>query len=138
MVANSRSQYIKQKHVATTHCLEILDRYRIIKLAGQQDLNRQTLLSIIVVGLSVPRILIGESRVNKENDSRCARSTLVFRDFTLKGVKCISCNFQSPFDLLRHQMNDILGDEGILKEVVQPGEGLPVPHNASVLSMAVF
>ncbi|TDH00284.1 hypothetical protein EPR50_G00186780 [Perca flavescens] len=39
----------------------------------------------------------------------------------------------SPFDQLRQQMNDVLGDEGILKEVVQPGEGPPVPQNASVL-----
>ncbi|XP_037607134.1 inactive peptidyl-prolyl cis-trans isomerase FKBP6 isoform X2 [Sebastes umbrosus] len=30
-------------------------------------------------------------------------------------------------------MDDVLGDEGILKEVVQPGEGPPVPENASVL-----
>ncbi|XP_036941726.1 inactive peptidyl-prolyl cis-trans isomerase FKBP6 isoform X2 [Acanthopagrus latus] len=39
----------------------------------------------------------------------------------------------SPFDHLRQQMNDVLGDGGILKEVVQPGEGPPVPQNASVL-----
>lgn len=32
-------------------------------------------------------------------------------------------------------MNDILGDGGILKEVVHPGEGPPVPQNASVLSI---
>ncbi|XP_032441726.1 inactive peptidyl-prolyl cis-trans isomerase FKBP6 isoform X1 [Xiphophorus hellerii] len=31
-------------------------------------------------------------------------------------------------------MYDILGDGGILKEVVQPGEGPPVPQNASVIS----
>ncbi|XP_041831016.1 inactive peptidyl-prolyl cis-trans isomerase FKBP6 isoform X2 [Melanotaenia boesemani] len=30
-------------------------------------------------------------------------------------------------------MDDILGDGGILKEVVQPGEGPPIPQNASVL-----
>lgn len=35
-------------------------------------------------------------------------------------------------------MRDVLGDGGILKEVVQPGEGPPVPQNASVLSIAVF
>ncbi|XP_059212466.1 inactive peptidyl-prolyl cis-trans isomerase FKBP6 isoform X2 [Centropristis striata] len=39
----------------------------------------------------------------------------------------------SPFDHLRQQMDDVLGDGGILKEVVQPGEGPPVPENASVL-----
>ncbi|XP_054474622.1 inactive peptidyl-prolyl cis-trans isomerase FKBP6 isoform X2 [Anoplopoma fimbria] len=39
----------------------------------------------------------------------------------------------SPFDQLRLQMNDVLGDGGILKEVVQSGEGPPVPDNASVL-----
>ncbi|XP_056260940.1 inactive peptidyl-prolyl cis-trans isomerase FKBP6 isoform X2 [Seriola aureovittata] len=39
----------------------------------------------------------------------------------------------SPFDHLRLQMDDISGDGGILKEVVQPGEGSPVPQNASVL-----
>ncbi|XP_022621130.1 inactive peptidyl-prolyl cis-trans isomerase FKBP6 [Seriola dumerili] len=39
----------------------------------------------------------------------------------------------SPFDHLRLQMDDISGDGGILKEVVQPGEGPPVPQNASVL-----
>uniref|UniRef100_A0A8C3ARU1 peptidylprolyl isomerase n=1 Tax=Cyclopterus lumpus TaxID=8103 RepID=A0A8C3ARU1_CYCLU len=38
-----------------------------------------------------------------------------------------------PFDQLRQQMNDVLGDGGILKEVVQSGEGPPVPENASVL-----
>lgn len=31
-------------------------------------------------------------------------------------------------------MDDVLGDGGILKEVVQPGQGPPVPQNASVLS----
>lgn len=46
--------------------------------------------------------------------------------------------FQSPFDRLRHQMSDVLGDGGILKEVVQPGTGTPVPNNASVLSIALF
>ncbi|KAG7508799.1 hypothetical protein JOB18_024773 [Solea senegalensis] len=39
----------------------------------------------------------------------------------------------SPFEHLRQQMDDLLGDEGILKEVVQPGVGPPVPQNASVL-----
>ncbi|XP_076613137.1 inactive peptidyl-prolyl cis-trans isomerase FKBP6 [Chaetodon auriga] len=39
----------------------------------------------------------------------------------------------SPFEHLRRQMNDVLGDGGILKEVVQPGEGPPVPKNATVL-----
>uniref|UniRef100_A0A3Q3WWT5 peptidylprolyl isomerase n=1 Tax=Mola mola TaxID=94237 RepID=A0A3Q3WWT5_MOLML len=39
----------------------------------------------------------------------------------------------SPFDHLRRQMNDVLGDGGILKEVIQSGGGPPVPHNASVL-----
>ncbi|XP_029281048.1 inactive peptidyl-prolyl cis-trans isomerase FKBP6 isoform X2 [Cottoperca gobio] len=38
-----------------------------------------------------------------------------------------------PFDQLRQQMTDVLGDEGILKEVVQEGEGPPIPENASVL-----
>ncbi|XP_029352665.1 inactive peptidyl-prolyl cis-trans isomerase FKBP6 isoform X1 [Echeneis naucrates] len=37
------------------------------------------------------------------------------------------------FDPLRQQMDDILGNGGILKEVVQPGEGPPVPRDASVL-----
>lgn len=32
-------------------------------------------------------------------------------------------------------MNDILGDGGMLKEVVQCGEGPPVPQNASVFSI---
>lgn len=42
-------------------------------------------------------------------------------------------NSASPFDHLRVQMSDILSDGGILKEVVQPGEGPPVPENASVI-----
>lgn len=33
-------------------------------------------------------------------------------------------------------MDDILGDGGILKEVVQAGDGPPVPQNASVLSIS--
>uniref|UniRef100_A0A3Q3SBQ1 peptidylprolyl isomerase n=1 Tax=Mastacembelus armatus TaxID=205130 RepID=A0A3Q3SBQ1_9TELE len=39
----------------------------------------------------------------------------------------------SPFELLSQQMDDVLGDGGVLKQVVQPGEGPPVPQNASVL-----
>ncbi|KAM3865927.1 inactive peptidyl-prolyl cis-trans isomerase FKBP6-like [Diretmus argenteus] len=39
---------------------------------------------------------------------------------------------ESPFHRLGQQMEDILGDGGILKEVFQPGEGPPVPRNASV------
>ncbi|KAM8826029.1 inactive peptidyl-prolyl cis-trans isomerase FKBP6 isoform 2-T2 [Synchiropus picturatus] len=39
----------------------------------------------------------------------------------------------SPFERLAHQMQDVLGDGGILKQVVQPGEGPPIPPNASVL-----
>ncbi|KAM6992394.1 inactive peptidyl-prolyl cis-trans isomerase FKBP6 [Tautogolabrus adspersus] len=39
----------------------------------------------------------------------------------------------SPFEQLRQQMDDVLGDGGVRKEVVQPGEGPPVPQNASVL-----
>uniref|UniRef100_A0A3Q3SBT5 peptidylprolyl isomerase n=1 Tax=Mastacembelus armatus TaxID=205130 RepID=A0A3Q3SBT5_9TELE len=38
-----------------------------------------------------------------------------------------------PFELLSQQMDDVLGDGGVLKQVVQPGEGPPVPQNASVL-----
>uniref|UniRef100_A0A3Q0QSH8 peptidylprolyl isomerase n=1 Tax=Amphilophus citrinellus TaxID=61819 RepID=A0A3Q0QSH8_AMPCI len=44
----------------------------------------------------------------------------------------------SPFEQLSRRMNDILGDGGILKEVVQPGEGPPVPQNASVLHYSGF
>uniref|UniRef100_A0A672J2U0 peptidylprolyl isomerase n=1 Tax=Salarias fasciatus TaxID=181472 RepID=A0A672J2U0_SALFA len=40
---------------------------------------------------------------------------------------------QRPFDQLRRGMRDILGDGGILKEVVQPGEGPHVPRNASLI-----
>ncbi|KAM6970523.1 inactive peptidyl-prolyl cis-trans isomerase FKBP6 [Aplochiton taeniatus] len=39
---------------------------------------------------------------------------------------------QSPFNRLGQQMQDILGDGGILKEVIQHGEGPPVPRDASV------
>ncbi|KAF7231173.1 inactive peptidyl-prolyl cis-trans isomerase FKBP6 [Nothobranchius furzeri] len=39
----------------------------------------------------------------------------------------------TPFQLLMQRMDDVLGDGGILKEVVHPGEGPPVPLNASVL-----
>ncbi|XP_047429956.1 inactive peptidyl-prolyl cis-trans isomerase FKBP6 isoform X2 [Mugil cephalus] len=45
----------------------------------------------------------------------------------------LSTRVPSPFEHLRQQMNDILGDGGILKEVVQPGEGSPVPKDASVI-----
>ncbi|CAJ1077341.1 inactive peptidyl-prolyl cis-trans isomerase FKBP6 [Xyrichtys novacula] len=38
-----------------------------------------------------------------------------------------------PFHQLGQQMVDVLGDGGILKKVIQPGEGPPVPQNASVL-----
>ncbi|KAL0994506.1 hypothetical protein UPYG_G00123150 [Umbra pygmaea] len=39
---------------------------------------------------------------------------------------------QSPFHLLGQQMQDILGNGGILKEVIQPGQGPPVPRDSSV------
>lgn len=55
-----------------------------------------------------------------------------------KGIVKPKLKFQSPFDRLRHQMSDVLGDGGILKEVVQPGTGTPIPSNASVLSIAVL
>ncbi|KAG7240183.1 hypothetical protein INR49_027234 [Caranx melampygus] len=45
----------------------------------------------------------------------------------------LGTNNSGPFDHLRQRMDDILGDGGILKEVVQPGEGPPIPQNASVL-----
>lgn len=44
-----------------------------------------------------------------------------------------SANSASPFEVMRRYMDDLLGDEGILKAVVQHGEGPPVPQNASVL-----
>ncbi|XP_043095351.1 inactive peptidyl-prolyl cis-trans isomerase FKBP6 isoform X3 [Puntigrus tetrazona] len=39
---------------------------------------------------------------------------------------------ETPFQRLAWQMQDILGDRGILKEVVHAGEGPPVPRHASV------
>ncbi|XP_062844884.1 inactive peptidyl-prolyl cis-trans isomerase FKBP6 [Trichomycterus rosablanca] len=39
---------------------------------------------------------------------------------------------QTPFQRLAQQMQDILGDGGILKEVVQAGDGPPIPRDASV------
>ncbi|XP_053743840.1 inactive peptidyl-prolyl cis-trans isomerase FKBP6 isoform X3 [Synchiropus splendidus] len=39
----------------------------------------------------------------------------------------------SSFERLAHQMQDVLGDGGILKQVVQPGEGPLIPQKASVL-----
>ncbi|XDV19984.1 hypothetical protein PO909_025370 [Leuciscus waleckii] len=39
---------------------------------------------------------------------------------------------ETPFQRLAWQMQDILGDGGILKEVVHAGEGPPVPMHASV------
>ncbi|KAJ8342829.1 hypothetical protein SKAU_G00327570 [Synaphobranchus kaupii] len=39
---------------------------------------------------------------------------------------------QSPFQRLAQQMQDVLGDGGILKEVIQFGEGPPVPRDSSV------
>ncbi|XP_066552123.1 inactive peptidyl-prolyl cis-trans isomerase FKBP6 [Amia ocellicauda] len=40
---------------------------------------------------------------------------------------------QSPYQRLARQMQDLVGDGGILKEVIQPGMGQPVPENASVV-----
>ncbi|XP_066516538.1 inactive peptidyl-prolyl cis-trans isomerase FKBP6 [Hoplias malabaricus] len=39
---------------------------------------------------------------------------------------------QTPFQRLAQQMQDILGDRGILKEVIQAGDGPLVPRDASV------
>ncbi|XP_064208486.1 inactive peptidyl-prolyl cis-trans isomerase FKBP6 isoform X2 [Anguilla rostrata] len=44
----------------------------------------------------------------------------------------LMAGMQSPFQRLAQQMQDILGDRGILKEVIQAGEGPPVPRDASV------
>ncbi|KAJ8275703.1 hypothetical protein COCON_G00074550 [Conger conger] len=44
----------------------------------------------------------------------------------------LMAGMQSPFQRLAQQMQDILGDGGILKEVIQAGEGSPVPRDASV------
>ncbi|XP_072307475.1 inactive peptidyl-prolyl cis-trans isomerase FKBP6 [Eucyclogobius newberryi] len=44
-----------------------------------------------------------------------------------------STNSASPFEHLRQQMEDIIGDGGIMKQVVQPGDGPPVPESASVI-----
>lgn len=41
---------------------------------------------------------------------------------------------QTPFQRLAHQMQDVLGDGGILKEVLHEGEGALVPRDASVSS----
>ncbi|XP_036379192.1 inactive peptidyl-prolyl cis-trans isomerase FKBP6 [Megalops cyprinoides] len=39
---------------------------------------------------------------------------------------------QSPFQRLAQHMEDLWGDGGILKQVIQAGEGAPVPRDASV------
>ncbi|XP_062375612.1 inactive peptidyl-prolyl cis-trans isomerase FKBP6 [Sardina pilchardus] len=39
---------------------------------------------------------------------------------------------QRPFERLAAQMQDLLGDGGILKKVIQPGEGPLIPRDASV------
>ncbi|KAM9778100.1 inactive peptidyl-prolyl cis-trans isomerase FKBP6 isoform 2-T2 [Syngnathus typhle] len=39
----------------------------------------------------------------------------------------------SPFERLQQQMEDILGNGGVLKELIYPGDGPPVPQSASVL-----
>ncbi|MGH0155633.1 UNVERIFIED_CONTAM: hypothetical protein FKN15_059520 [Acipenser sinensis] len=39
---------------------------------------------------------------------------------------------QSPYQRLARQMQDVLGDGGVLKEVIREGEGPLVPENASV------
>ncbi|XP_055056886.1 inactive peptidyl-prolyl cis-trans isomerase FKBP6 isoform X3 [Misgurnus anguillicaudatus] len=39
---------------------------------------------------------------------------------------------ETPYQRLAWQMQDILGDGGILKEVIHAGEGPPIPLNASV------
>uniref|UniRef100_A0A673L365 Inactive peptidyl-prolyl cis-trans isomerase FKBP6-like n=1 Tax=Sinocyclocheilus rhinocerous TaxID=307959 RepID=A0A673L365_9TELE len=41
---------------------------------------------------------------------------------------------ETPFQRLAWQMQDILGDGGILKEVVHAGEGPPVPKHASCIN----
>ncbi|XP_030648842.1 inactive peptidyl-prolyl cis-trans isomerase FKBP6 [Chanos chanos] len=41
-------------------------------------------------------------------------------------------DIQGPFHRLAQQMDDILGDGGILKEVIHPGDGPPIPSDASV------
>lgn len=39
---------------------------------------------------------------------------------------------ETPYQRLALQMQDILGDGGILKELIHPGEGPPIPFHASV------
>ncbi|KAJ8402240.1 hypothetical protein AAFF_G00371050 [Aldrovandia affinis] len=50
----------------------------------------------------------------------------------LAPVERLRTGMQSPFQRLGHQMQDIWGDGGILKEVIQAGEGPPVPRDGSV------
>ncbi|XP_076142577.1 inactive peptidyl-prolyl cis-trans isomerase FKBP6 [Alosa pseudoharengus] len=45
---------------------------------------------------------------------------------------------QRPFERLAAQMQDILGDGGILKRVIQPGEGPLVPRDASVSDVTLW
>lgn len=42
---------------------------------------------------------------------------------------------QSPFELLAQKMDDLYGDGGLLKEVVQAGDGPLVPEDSSILCM---
>ncbi|XP_015236136.1 PREDICTED: inactive peptidyl-prolyl cis-trans isomerase FKBP6 [Cyprinodon variegatus] len=49
------------------------------------------------------------------------------------GMRLTTTSTLSPFEQLGLHMYDILGDGGILKEVVRSGEGPPVPQNASVI-----
>ncbi|XP_062309887.1 inactive peptidyl-prolyl cis-trans isomerase FKBP6 isoform X1 [Osmerus eperlanus] len=50
----------------------------------------------------------------------------------LNPLGCQDHGTQSPFLRLGQHMQDILGDGGILKEVVQAGDGPPVPRDSSV------
>ncbi|XP_071335032.1 inactive peptidyl-prolyl cis-trans isomerase FKBP6 isoform X3 [Trachinotus anak] len=70
---------------------------------------------------------VGEPAVTLENTDSVVYMTRTASELKENKFK------KSPFDHLRQQMDDILGDGGILKEVVQSGEGPPVPQNASVL-----
>ncbi|XP_048839827.1 inactive peptidyl-prolyl cis-trans isomerase FKBP6 isoform X3 [Brienomyrus brachyistius] len=51
----------------------------------------------------------------------------------LNPVELQRVGVQSPFQRLALQMQDVSGDRGVLKEVIQNGEGQLVPMDASVL-----
>ncbi|KAM9355007.1 inactive peptidyl-prolyl cis-trans isomerase FKBP6 [Pholidichthys leucotaenia] len=108
-----------------------------VDVAGLNGADNEKLKSVLVLGLSEEGQHMLRTLGQADSFGECVimieRHCNGWTNVTTRRVAFFNHNQKSPFEQLSHQMSDILGDGGIMKQVVQPGEGPFVPENASVL-----